>query len=96
MERAEFLTRLRGAAVAAWWCVVIGWALLGLSWAMLMVVAGNDGLMRLVQRCWGGMPFAEIQRVWVLFLGVGKMLVFVAFLGALFLTLWHRRLRRTD
>jgi len=96
MERAEFLTRLRGAAVAAWWCVLVGWLGLALSWAMLMVAAGNEDLARLVRRCWGDISLAEMLVVWLLLLGVGKLLVFGAFLGALFLTLWHRRLRRAD
>ena len=83
------------AAWAAWWTVAVWWLLLMLSWCGSMVImhlrpAWVLGMMG------GDVTWADIQTLYLWFLSAFKIMGLVAALGALFLTLWRRGLRRSQ
>lgn len=88
-----FERRLGAAAWAAWWTIAVWWLLLMLSWCGSMVIMH-------LQPAWvlgmmgGDVTWADIQTLYLWFLSAFKIMGIVAALGALFLTLWRRRLKR--
>ncbi len=86
--------RVRAAAAAGWWTVLIGGIWLALSWLFLLVILSNepDWMLWL----WGraDMSWADVHTIVFWFFGVFKLILFVCVLLSLWLTLWSRRLRR--
>jgi hypothetical protein len=91
----SFEKKLRAAAVAAWWVVLIGYAPLTLSWGVyLALVSVRPAWMRAM---WGpDVTWDFMQTVSLWFLGIFKLFLWFLFLVALWLTLWTRQLRRLD
>ncbi len=89
----EFERRVSGAAVAGWWVVLLAAILLTLSWiAYLIVIPAQPEWML---RMWGAdMAWTDIQRIWLWAIVVFKLTIWVMACGALWATLWARRLRR--
>jgi hypothetical protein len=90
-----FEKKVRAAAVACWWVVLIGYALLTLTWGVyLVLLSARPGWMRAM---WGhDVSWDFMQTVALWFLGVFKLLLWFLILVALWLTLWGRQLRRTQ
>ena len=91
----SFEKKLRAAAVAAWWVVLIGYALLTLTWGvyLILVTARPEWMLAM----WGqNVTWDFMQTVSIWFLGVFKLLLWFLFLAALWLTLWARQLRKSD
>jgi hypothetical protein len=90
-----FEKKVRAAAVAAWWVVLIGYALLTLTWVVyLVLVSSRPAWMRAM---WGPdvtWDFMQTMSLW--FVGVFKLFLWFLFLVALWLTLWARQLRKLD
>jgi hypothetical protein len=90
-----FEKKVRGAAVAAWWVFVIGYALLTLTWVvyLVLVLARPEW----IRTMWGqDVTWDFFQTVSLWFLGVFKLFLWFLFLAALWLTLWARQLRKLD
>ena len=87
--------KVRAAAVAGWWVVLIGYALLTLTWAAyLALVSARHEWMRAL---WGpdvSWDFMQVVSLW--FLGVFKLFLWFLILLVLWLTLWARQLRKLD
>ena len=91
----SFEKKVRAAAVAAWWVVLIGYALLTLTWGvyLILVTARPEWMLAM----WGqNVTWDFMQTVSIWFLGVFKLLLWFLFLAALWLTLWARQLRKSD
>ena len=90
-----FEKKVRAAAVAGWWVILIGYALLTLTWGVyLALVSARPGWMPAM---WGqevSWDFMQTVSRW--FLGVFKLFLWLLILVALWLTLWARQLSRTD
>jgi hypothetical protein len=90
-----FAKKVRAAASAGWWVVLIGYALLTLVWLGYLgfVTTRPAWLLAL----WGqkvSWDFMQTVSLW--FLGVFKLFLWFVFLVALWLTLWARQLRKAD
>jgi hypothetical protein len=90
-----FETKVRAAAVAGWWVVLIGYVLLTLTWVVyLALVSARPAWMLAL---WGhAVSWDFLQTVSLWFLGVFKLFLWFLILVALWLTLWARQLRKLD
>jgi hypothetical protein len=91
----SFEKKVRAAAVATWWVVLIGYALLIVTWAAYLgfVTTRPAWLIGM----WGqDVTWDFMQTVSLWFLGVFKLFLWFLFLAALWLTLWARQLRKMD
>ncbi len=90
-----FEKKVRAAAVAAWWVVLLGYALLTLTWLIyLAIVTTRPGWLLAM---WGHevtWDFMQVVSLW--FLGVFKLFLWFLILVALWLTLWAKQLRKLD
>ena len=90
-----FEKKVRAAAVAGWWVILLGYALLTLTWGVyLALVSARPAWMRAV---WGpdvSWDFMQVVSLW--FLGVFKLFLWFLILVVLWLTLWARQLRKLD
>jgi hypothetical protein len=90
-----FEKKVRAAAVAGWWVVLIGYALLTLIWAVYLVLVSVRPEWMLA--LWGHdvkWDFMQVVSLWLL--GVFKLFLWSLFLLALWLTLWARQMRKPD
>ncbi len=88
-----FSERVRSAAVAGWWTIVIGLVWMGVAWVMYLGLlhAKPDWLITL----WGGeLMWDQVQSIMLSFLAVFKLMLWAAVLVTIWATLWSRRLRR--
>lgn len=90
----DFALKLRAAARAAWLTGLVGWVFVFVSWLAYLALSAGwfDGLISL--GLYGPMTRERIVPVVFWFIGGFKMLVFCIFLGAIYLSLWSRALRR--
>jgi hypothetical protein len=90
-----FEKKVRAAAVAGWWVVLIGYALLLLTWGvyLALVSARPSWLVTM----WGqDVTWEFMQTVSLWFMGVFKLFLWFLILLVLWLTLWARQLRKLD
>jgi len=87
--------KVRAAAVAGWWVVLIGYVLLTVVWLVYLAFVTTRPAWMLAM--WGQevtWDFMQTLSLW--FLGVFKLFLWFLFLAALWLTLWARQLRKMD
>lgn len=88
-----FEKRVRAAAVAGWWVVLIGIGFIVLQWIVYLAVM--HGRPAWILSMWGpGFDWAFVQNVWFWAIAILKFIVWLMAAAALWLTLWARRLRR--
>src|SRR5262245_16971522 len=90
-----FEKKVRAAAVAGWWVILIGYALLTLTWVVYLVLTSARPAWMLA--AWGqdvSWDFMQVVSLW--FLGVFKLFLWLLLLMVLWLTLWARQLRKPD
>jgi hypothetical protein len=88
----DFERKVRSAAIAGWWTVLVAAAALTLQWvAYLFVMSVRPPL---VLTLWGADSWPEVQHLWLTATIVLKGFVFVLALPCLWLTLWARQLRK--
>jgi hypothetical protein len=89
----SFVKRVRSAAVAGWWTLLIAYCILLIQWFAYLVVMDKQPAEALC--IWGaGATWAEIRSIWLwgtvaLKLGVGMMLFVV-----IWQTFWARQLAK--
>ena len=89
----SFQRRVQAAAVAAWWVVLFAAALLIASWIAYLVIMSAQPPWLLSM--WGpDLSWTYVQNVSFWAIVVFKIFVWVMAMGALWLTLWARQLRR--
>jgi len=85
--------RVRAAAAAAWWTVLIGALWLSVGWVFLLWIMAAEPAWLLW--LWGGhMTWKEVHDVFLIAYAVAKMVLLAAVLAAVWLTIWGRKLRR--
>ena len=89
----DFAKRVRSAAIAGWWTVLIAAIFLTLQWFAFLSMMRHKPAW--VLELWGSdMQWATIQTVGLWLTGVLKLCIWIAAMIALWLTLWARRLRQ--
>jgi len=88
-----FEKKVRAAAIAGWWTLLIAAGFLTLQWiAYLLVVSSRPAWLLSL---WGKeASWSTVQNVWLWFLAVFKFCLWLLTLLVLWLTLWARQLRR--
>ena len=88
-----FEGRVRAAAIAGWWTLLIAIAFLTIVWIQYLLVVSTRPAWVLA---WFGMgltwPF--IQTVWIWMLAALKLCFWLMAIVVIWLTLWSRRLRK--
>jgi len=90
-----FERRIRAAAVAGWWVVLIGAVIVTVSWLgyLAAMSARPDWLFSL----WGpDLSWNYVQNVWFWAVVTFKLIIWVMALVALWLTLWARQLHKVE
>lgn len=87
----EFPKRVRSAAIAGWWTLLIFVIFLSVVWlAYLGIIAHRPPF---VQSLWGGSDWATVQAVVLWAVAVFKIILYTAAMVVVWLTLWARKLR---
>jgi hypothetical protein len=88
-----FEKKVRAAAVAGWWVILIAYLLLTVTWvAYLNIVSARPEWLLTI---WGGdVSWTFVHTVSLWFMGVFKLVVWLLFLVVLWLTLWARQVRK--
>jgi hypothetical protein len=91
----SFEKKVRAAGISAWWVVLIGYALLTVTWlAYLAFVTTRPAWLLPL---WGqSVTWDFMQTVSLWFLGGFKLFLWFLVLAALWLTLWAGQLRKAD
>jgi hypothetical protein len=88
-----FEKRVRAAAVAGWWTLLIAVGFVTLLWIIYLAVMSARPAWLLSM--WGpGVDWAFVQNVWFWAIAVLKFIVWLTVLAVTWLTLWARQLRK--
>ncbi|MGA2035647.1 MAG: hypothetical protein ABSG68_25645 [Thermoguttaceae bacterium] len=88
-----FENRIRSAAVAGWWTLLIAVGFITLLWIIYLVVMSARPAWLLVM--WGpGIDWAFVRNVWFWAIAILKFIVWLMALVTIWLTLWARQLRK--
>jgi hypothetical protein len=89
----SFENRMRAAAVAGWWTLLIAVGFITLQWVVYLVVMAARPPWLLSM--WGpGVDWAFVQNVWFWAIAILKFVVWLSALVVIWLTLWARQLRK--
>jgi hypothetical protein len=91
-----FEARVRAAAIAGWWVVLIAYALLLVTWIAYLVIMSARPAWLLAMWGQGDVSWAFVQTVWLWLMAIFKFFVWFLILAVLWLTLWARQLRKAD
>lgn len=88
-----FTTRVRAAAVAGWWTLLVGVAFITLAWlAYLCMMTTRPAC---VLSLWGpNVNWADIQHISLWAITVFKLALWLLALLVIWLTLWARQLKK--
>ena len=90
----EFEKRLRTAVRAGWCTIIVGVMMMTVSWLgyLCLMHARPDW----IRTMWGGesLTWDQMQTTVLWFFSIFKLILWTAMLGALFLTLWARNLKK--
>jgi len=85
--------RIRSAAAAGWWTLLIGMVFLAVQWILYLVFMSSRPAWLL--SLWGpNIGWETINQVWFWALALCKVCLGLLALVALWLTLWARQLRK--
>jgi hypothetical protein len=90
----EFEKRLRTAVRAAWCTIIGGVVMMTATWlGSLWIMHAQPDWIRTM---WGGqsLTWDQMQTTILWFFSIFKLILWTAMLGALFLTLWARNLKK--
>src|SRR5512141_2431536 len=88
-----FEKRVRAAAIAGWWTLLIAVGFIILQWIIYLVVMSARPAWLLSM--WGpSVDWAFVQNVWFWAIAILKFVVWLMALVAIWLTLWARQLRK--
>ena len=92
----ELVKKVRAAAGAAWYTLLIG--VLWLNVAYFLWLAILTCRPEWLRTLWGGgdLTWNDMQIITLWFFGAFKVILFAILLAAIWLSLWCRRLRKTD
>jgi hypothetical protein len=90
-----FTTRVRAAAVAGWWTVLIGVAFLWFLSAVYLIETPNPSawILRLAG-VGNGMSWSDVQHIFLWFIVGFKFFLYMLVVAVIWLTLWGRQLKK--
>jgi hypothetical protein len=88
-----FERRVRAAAVASWWTLLIAVVFLTIVWFVLLGLMSNPP--GWVQSVWGEISRDQIFLISLWLVGVFKLFLWAWAMVAIWLTLWARQLRKS-
>ena len=90
-----FEKKVRAAAVAGWWVILVAVGFLTFMWVVYLTVVPTQP--RIVLAMWGpSVTWDFVQIVWFWVMVVFKFCIWLMVLAVLWLTLWARQLRKAD
>ncbi|MCY2926175.1 MAG: hypothetical protein NT031_12175 [Planctomycetota bacterium] len=91
----DFAKRVRAAAVAGWWTLLIAAIFLTLQWGLYMAISACPAKACWLTRLWGrGVEWQTIQTMWLWMFAALKLAVWILALPVIWLTIWARALRK--
>lgn len=91
-----FEKRVRAAAVAGWWTLLIAVGFLLIQWILYLLVMSVHPAARLLS-LWGpGTTWSFVQTVWFWGIAVLKLCLWLQAIVVLWLTLWARQLKKRE
>ena len=88
-----FIKKVRAAAVAGWWTVLIAYCILLIQWfAYLLIMTRQPEQMLCL--CGGGITWPEIRATWLWAMVAYKLIVGIMIFASIWLTLWARQLTK--
>ncbi len=89
--------RVRSAAVAGWWAILIAAAWMTVGWLAFLVILNTEPGWLL--RLWGypdtdSLHWQQVRTIVLQFFAVFKLMLFAFVIVVIWLTLWSRRLKR--
>ena len=89
-----FEMKVRAAAIAGWWTLLIAAIFLTIQWIVYLLLMSTQPAW--LPSLWGpGVDWGTIQRLWFWLLALLKLSLGLLALPVLWLTLWARQLRRS-
>ena len=88
-----FEKRIRAAAVAGWWVILVAIGFLFVLWLVYIATISTQPAWFL-SLCGRDVSWPFVQTVWFWILSIFEMCVWLLFLVVLWLTLWVRQLRK--
>ena len=88
-----FAKKVRGAAVAGWWTLLIAFCILLIQWLAYLLITTKQptGIVCL----WGrGVSWPEIRMIWLWAMGAYKFVVGMMIFVVIWLTIWARQLAK--
>jgi hypothetical protein len=91
-----FEKKVRAAAIAGWWVILIAYALLLVIWIvyLALISARPAWLLSMWGQEDGSWGFVQTVSLW--FISLFKLCIWLLILVVLWLTLWARQLRKLD
>ena len=89
--------RVRSAAVAGWWTILIAAVWMTVGWVAFLVILNTEPGWML--RLWGypdtsSLRWQQVRTIVLQFFAVFKLMLFAFVIVVIWLTLWSRRLKR--
>ncbi len=87
-----FQKRVKAAAVAGWWTLLIAAIFLTIQWlAYLRIMHDRPEWMRAL---WGDIGWTSVQNIWFWMTAIFKLCLWLFALIVIWLSLWARQLRK--
>ncbi len=94
MDNSEMAKRVRAAAVAGWWTVIIAVIFMAASWVAFLAILHYKPYW--ILWLWGGgdMDWSRIQYVMLDFYATAKLMLLAVVVVVIWLSLWAGKLKR--
>jgi hypothetical protein len=89
-----FTARVRSAAIAGWWTVLIAYAFAVLLWTVYRLILAAQPAWFL-SLCGPDITWGELQRICLWAIAAFKLFLWVLVLAVIWLTLWGRQLKKS-
>lgn len=88
-----FIGKVRAAAVAGWWTILIAYCILLIQWLAYIIIMARHPMG--MQCLWGeGVTWPEIRTIWLWAMVAFKFVVGTMIFVSLWLTFWARQLSK--
>ena len=91
---AIFHKKVRSAAVAGWWTLLVAWLLGVAAWGAYLAVWNCRP--EWMTPLWGGSSWEDMQTVTIWMFAAYKLVIWMIFLVVVWLSIWSCRLKRAE
>ena len=94
MDNSELAKRVKSAAVAGWWTILIAGVFMTVHWFVFMVILHCKPAWLLW--LWGGgdLDWPQVRNIVLYYYATFKLILLTVMVIVIWLTLWSRRLKR--